>query len=83
MLRDLPHARVLTHTGSVSAEHGLGLMKAEAIHYTKSPQAVAIMAALKRAFDPNLILNPYKLLPAAALEEAARFPMPQVVGVGT
>ena len=41
------------------------------------------MAALKRAFDPNLILNPYKLLPAAALEEAARFPMPQVVGVGT
>ncbi|CAI5471688.1 unnamed protein product [Closterium sp. Yama58-4] len=51
--------------GSVSAEHGLGLMKANAIHYSKDPQAVAVMKRVKALFDPNGILNPYKLLPSA------------------
>jgi D-2-hydroxyglutarate dehydrogenase len=30
------------HRGSISAEHGLGQMKAEKIHYSKSPEAVSI-----------------------------------------
>ncbi|CAI5946499.1 unnamed protein product [Closterium sp. NIES-64] len=66
--------------GSVSAEHGLGLMKANAIHYSKDPQAplalthrvcrvhgmqVAVMKRVKALFDPNGILNPYKLLPSS------------------
>ncbi|XP_010275534.1 PREDICTED: D-2-hydroxyglutarate dehydrogenase, mitochondrial [Nelumbo nucifera] len=51
------------HRGSISAEHGLGLMKANEIHYSKSPQTVQVMASIKKLLDPNGILNPYKVLP--------------------
>jgi FAD/FMN-containing dehydrogenase len=44
--------------GSISAEHGLGVMKtAEALRY-KQPEAVALMRAVRLAFDPHRILNP-------------------------
>ena len=49
--------------GSVSAEHGLGLMKAAAIGYSKPRAGVALMRGVKKQFDPRGILNPYKLLP--------------------
>ncbi|XP_076329152.1 D-2-hydroxyglutarate dehydrogenase, mitochondrial-like [Tachypleus tridentatus] len=54
------------HKGSISAEHGLGLKKRDFINYCKSPSAVAVMKQLKQLFDPNGILNPYKMLPATA-----------------
>ena len=44
--------------GSISAEHGLGVMKsAEALRY-KDPQAVELMRRVRAAFDPNRIMNP-------------------------
>jgi len=49
--------------GSISAEHGLGTSKADAIYYSKTPSAVSWMKSLKRLFDPVGILNPYKVLP--------------------
>ena len=52
--------------GSVSAEHGLGQMKARCIGYTKDESAVDMMRVVKETFDPNNILNPYKVLPAAS-----------------
>ncbi|XP_010437354.1 PREDICTED: D-2-hydroxyglutarate dehydrogenase, mitochondrial-like isoform X2 [Camelina sativa] len=51
------------HRGSISAEHGLGVMKANEIFYSKSPETVAIMASIKKLLDPKGILNPYKVLP--------------------
>jgi D-2-hydroxyglutarate dehydrogenase len=48
--------------GSISAEHGLGLMKGRHIHYSKSAVAVNLMRQIKQQFDPNGILNPYKVL---------------------
>lgn len=51
------------HRGSISAEHGLGLMKANKIYYSKSPETVHLMASIKKLVDPNAILNPYKVLP--------------------
>ncbi|CAL9086251.1 unnamed protein product [Musa textilis] len=51
------------HKGSISAEHGLGLMKANKIHYSKSPETVQLMVDIKKLLDPNRILNPYKVLP--------------------
>jgi D-2-hydroxyglutarate dehydrogenase len=51
------------HKGSISAEHGLGAMKANCIHYSKSPVAVEMMRTIKNAFDPYGIMNPYKVLP--------------------
>lgn len=57
-----------THRGSISAEHGLGLMKADKIHYSKSLETVQLMASIKKLLDPNGILNPYKVLPQSMLQ---------------
>lgn len=51
------------HRGSISAEHGLGLMKANKVYYSKSAETVQTMASIKKLLDPNGILNPYKVLP--------------------
>ena len=60
--------RVAALGGSVSAEHGVGQCKPDYLHLNKPPPALALMAELKRAMDPNLILNPYKVLPPALLD---------------
>ncbi|KAG0022948.1 hypothetical protein BGZ81_008303 [Podila clonocystis] len=49
--------------GSVSAEHGLGLMKTGALHYSKSPSMMKLMRNVKDMIDPKGIMNPYKFLP--------------------
>jgi FAD/FMN-containing dehydrogenase len=48
--------------GSISAEHGIGLMKRDLLPGVKDPVALALMRSLKRALDPNGILNPGKVL---------------------
>lgn len=55
--------------GSISAEHGVGLMKANKIFYSKSLETVQLMASIKKQLDPNGILNPYKVLPPALISE--------------
>lgn len=55
------------HNGSISAEHGLGLMKAEKIYYSKSTATVQMMASIKKLLDPKGILNPYKVIPQSLL----------------
>ncbi|MGY0341902.1 FAD-binding oxidoreductase [Xylella fastidiosa] len=47
--------------GSISAEHGIGLIKKPYLHSTRSPAEIALMRQLKRAFDPKWILNPGKV----------------------
>ncbi|MFV8817930.1 FAD-binding oxidoreductase [Haliea sp. E17] len=48
--------------GSMSAEHGIGAMKAARLPDWKSPLELEMMRGLKSALDPNWILNPGKLL---------------------
>lgn len=48
--------------GSISAEHGVGLTKKPFLHHTRSPEEIAIMKNIKRIFDPDLIMNPGKVL---------------------
>lgn len=48
--------------GSISAEHGIGFKKADVIGYSKTPEALDLMRQLKKAMDPQGILNPYKLV---------------------
>jgi FAD/FMN-containing dehydrogenase len=50
--------------GSISAEHGIGLAKREALAHYKGKAEIGIMRALKRTLDPNNILNPGKVLPS-------------------
>lgn len=47
--------------GSISAEHGVGLSKKSYLSYTKSPQEIEYMKAIKKIMDPNLVLNPGKV----------------------
>ena len=51
--------------GSISAEHGVGLLKKSQLHFTRSKEEIQIMHALKAVFDPDGIMNPGKLLPIA------------------
>ena len=44
--------------GSVSAEHGIGKIKRDFLLIQFSPETVAQMREIKRAFDPEEILNP-------------------------
>jgi len=48
--------------GSISAEHGIGVMKRDVLPSVKDPVALDLMRKLKRLLDPNNILNPGKVL---------------------
>jgi len=54
---------VAQRNGSISAEHGVGLLKRDFLGYSRSDEEVALMQGLKKVFDPHQILNPGKLLP--------------------
>jgi FAD/FMN-containing dehydrogenase len=48
--------------GSISAEHGIGLIKRDELPHYKDPVALDLMFTLKKALDPGNILNPGKVL---------------------
>jgi FAD/FMN-containing dehydrogenase len=48
--------------GSISAEHGIGLLKRAELPHYKSAIGLDLMRTLKRAFDPHGIMNPGKVL---------------------
>jgi FAD/FMN-containing dehydrogenase len=48
--------------GSISAEHGVGVMKRDILHLYKDPVALDLMHGIKQMLDPNGILNPGKVL---------------------
>lgn len=54
--------QVLRHQGSISAEHGIGTLKATTLPRYKDPTALAMMRAIKQALDPQNLLNPGKVL---------------------
>ncbi len=57
-------ATVAAHGGSISAEHGIGRAKRDYLHLSRSPAEIAAMRAIKRALDPEGVMNPGVLLPA-------------------
>ncbi len=48
--------------GSISAEHGIGLMKKSYLHYSRSEDEIATMRLIKRSLDPTNLLNPGKII---------------------
>lgn len=56
------HDIVVGMHGSISAEHGIGLIKREELAHYKDPVALDLMRTLKRALDPENLLNPGKVL---------------------
>jgi FAD/FMN-containing dehydrogenase len=47
--------------GSISAEHGIGLLKKKALHFSRSEAELALMRGMKRVFDPQCLLNEGKI----------------------
>jgi FAD/FMN-containing dehydrogenase len=48
--------------GSVSAEHGVGLLKKHALGFTRSPEEIRWMKEFKKVLDPKHLLNPEKVI---------------------
>lgn len=57
------YEKVIAMGGTISAEHGIGQLKREAMRIAKDPVALEMMKAIKKIFDPENRLNPGKLLP--------------------
>ena len=55
----------LSMGGSFSAEHGIGVTKLPSMRRRKNKAALQVMRAIKHSLDPNNIMNPGKVVPAA------------------
>jgi FAD/FMN-containing dehydrogenase len=59
-LNRVVHDIVIAHGGSISAEHGIGVLKRDEARRTKSPVELELLGRIKRALDPKGIMNPGK-----------------------
>lgn len=64
-VEELVYGALSRRNGSISAEHGIGLQKRDYLAYSRSPEELAVMRAMKTALDPRAILNPGKILAAS------------------
>jgi FAD/FMN-containing dehydrogenase len=62
-LNRIVHDIVLSHGGSLSAEHGLGVLRHREAARARPPIETALMRQIKQALDPQNIMNPGKVLP--------------------
>lgn len=62
-LERLVHDRVVAHGGSFAAEHGVGQLKRGEMARYKDAVTLDLMRRIKRALDPDAVLNPGKVLP--------------------
>lgn len=53
---------IKTFDGSISAEHGVGLIKKPFLPYSKSAEEIKLMQAVKQVFDPNGVMNRGKVV---------------------
>ena len=61
-LNAIVYDAVMSRGGSISAEHGIGALKREALAVHKAPAALAMRRAIKGALDPAGVLNPGRVL---------------------
>lgn len=60
-LDEIVYGVVRDFEGSVSAEHGIGMLKKDFLSHSRSPAEIGLMRTLKTALDPKGILNPGKV----------------------
>jgi FAD/FMN-containing dehydrogenase len=53
---------IKAHEGTISAEHGIGLLKKDYLGYCRSADEIEVLRAIKRALDPRNLLNPGKII---------------------
>ena len=61
-VNDIVYNGVTEFGGSISAEHGIGGLKAESLPQYQSPVALQMMHAIKHALDPDNLMNPGRML---------------------
>ena len=59
---DVVYRQVGAYNGSISAEHGIGMMKRAYLRQSRSSEEIALMKLLKQTMDPKGILNPGRVL---------------------
>jgi glycolate oxidase len=52
---------VVSLGGTLSGEHGIGVLKAPYLHLEQSPQLIELQRQIKTVFDPKGLLNPGKI----------------------
>jgi glycolate oxidase len=52
----------VAYGGTISGEHGIGIAKAPYLHLEVGAAGIEIIKRIKKAFDPNNILNPNKIV---------------------
>lgn len=63
-ISDIVYDTVREFGGTISAEHGIGLLKKPYLPYSRSSGELALMARIKAALDPAGLLNPGKVIDA-------------------
>jgi FAD/FMN-containing dehydrogenase len=58
---DVVYRAMREYQGSVSAEHGIGMLKKDYLAYSRTPEELSLMRTLKQALDPRGILNPDRI----------------------
>jgi FAD/FMN-containing dehydrogenase len=61
-IHEMVYAQVERFKGSISAEHGVGQLKLEGLRAHKGEVAHELMKSVKRALDPQNLLNPHKVV---------------------
>lgn len=61
VFRENLYREVYALGGRLSGEHGIGLKRKDALNKFINPYELELMRSIKKAFDPNLILNPGKI----------------------
>jgi FAD/FMN-containing dehydrogenase len=61
-IEEVVYGTVRAWSGTVSAEHGIGVIKRRYLGHSRSPEEIAVMRAIKHALDPKGLLNPGKVL---------------------
>mgnify|MGYP001494584353 FL=1 len=60
-IKKIINSLLVEYHGSISAEHGIGILKKDDFYKTKSKEEIIIMKKIKNLFDPNNILNNKKI----------------------
>jgi FAD/FMN-containing dehydrogenase len=60
-VNDIVYSLVGELSGSVSAEHGIGMLKRDYLHQSRSPAELALMRNIKTMMDPKGLLNPNRI----------------------
>jgi FAD/FMN-containing dehydrogenase len=60
-LDEVIYTNIISIKGSISAEHGIGLLKKKVLPLTKSTTEMNLMKQIKQTLDPKNIMNPGKI----------------------